>query len=83
MLGRYFLGFHEAVSDAIVMSTFSLKHLHKIGLYNNSTDSYENNINFLMTVALQKVAYMPFAYIVDQVLIKFYSIVVPSRDKFM
>ncbi|XP_023289186.1 angiotensin-converting enzyme-like [Orussus abietinus] len=59
-------GFHEAVSDAIGLSVFTPQHLHRIGLYNNSTDDYEININFLMLMALQKVAYMPFAYIVDQ-----------------
>ncbi|XP_024941481.1 angiotensin-converting enzyme isoform X2 [Cephus cinctus] len=59
-------GFHEAVSDAIGLSVFTPKHLHDIGLYNNSTDDYEMNINFLMLMALQKVTYMPFAYIVDQ-----------------
>ncbi|XP_011494543.1 PREDICTED: angiotensin-converting enzyme [Ceratosolen solmsi marchali] len=59
-------GFHEAVSNAIGLSVFTPQHLHRIGLYNNSTDDYESNINFLMLVALQKVAYLPFAYIVDQ-----------------
>ncbi|XP_058794125.1 angiotensin-converting enzyme-like [Phymastichus coffea] len=59
-------GFHEAVSNAISLSVFNPQHLHRIGLYNNSTDDYESNMNFLMLMALQKVAYLPFAYIVDQ-----------------
>lgn len=63
-----FLGFHEAVSNAIGLSVFTPQHLHRIGLYNNATDDYESNINFLMLMALQKVAYLPFAYIVDQVI---------------
>lgn len=63
------LGFHEAVSNAIGLSVFTPQHLHRIGLYNNATDDYESNINFLMLMALQKVAYLPFAYIVDQVTI--------------
>lgn len=62
-----FLGFHEAVSDAIGLSVFTHQHLHKIGLYNNLTDDYDSSMNFLMLMALRKVAYMPFAYIVDQV----------------
>lgn len=42
------------------------QHLHKIALHNNSTDGYESNINFLMLMALRKVVYIPFAYIVDK-----------------
>ncbi|KAG7188772.1 hypothetical protein KM043_008390 [Ampulex compressa] len=59
-------GFYEAVSDAISLSIFTPEHLQKIGLYNNSTDDYGSSINFLMLMALRKVAYIPFAYIVDQ-----------------
>lgn len=60
-------GFHEAVSDAIELSVMNPRHLQRIGLYNNnSTEDYESNINFLMLMALRKVAYLPFAYIVDQ-----------------
>ncbi|XP_026826891.1 angiotensin-converting enzyme-like isoform X3 [Ooceraea biroi] len=59
-------GFDEAVSDAIGLSIFTPQHLHKIGLHNNLTDDYDSNINFLMLMALRKVAYAPFAYIVDQ-----------------
>jgi len=36
-------------------------------LHNNLTDDYDSSINFLMLMALRKVAYMPFAYIVDRV----------------
>lgn len=47
---------------------FTPQHLSKIGLHNNSTDDYGSDINFLMLMALRKVAYMPFAYMVDEVL---------------
>ena len=63
---KLFKGFHEAVSNAIGLTIFTPQHLHRIGLY-NSTEDYESNINFLMLMALRKVAYLPFAYIVDQV----------------
>ncbi|XP_017788851.1 PREDICTED: angiotensin-converting enzyme-like [Habropoda laboriosa] len=59
-------GFFEAVSDAIELSVFTPQHLSKIGLHDNSTDDYGSDINFLMLMALRKVAYMPFAYIVDE-----------------
>ncbi|XP_075230868.1 angiotensin-converting enzyme-like isoform X2 [Lycorma delicatula] len=59
-------GFHEAFSDAILLSVNTPRHMHRIGLLNNITDDYETNINFLLEMALQKVAYLPFAYLVDQ-----------------
>ncbi|KAG8034806.1 hypothetical protein G9C98_007882 [Cotesia typhae] len=60
-------GFHEAISDAIELSVMNPRHFQRIGLYNNSTEDYESNINFLMLMALRKVVYLPFAYIIDQV----------------
>ncbi|XP_043597026.1 angiotensin-converting enzyme-like [Bombus pyrosoma] len=59
-------GFFEAVSDAIELSVFTPQHLSKLELHDNSTDDYGSDINFLMLMALRKVAYMPFAYIVDE-----------------
>ncbi|CAG2052908.1 unnamed protein product [Timema podura] len=66
-------GFHEAVGAMIELSVITPRHLQRIGLLNNITDEYgemtntnETNINFLLTMALDKVAYLPFAYVVDQ-----------------
>ncbi|XP_030764811.1 angiotensin-converting enzyme-like isoform X2 [Sitophilus oryzae] len=59
-------GFHEAVANAIILSVFNPTHFYRMGLSNNKTEGYEHNINFLMLMALRKVAYAPFAYIVDQ-----------------
>lgn len=59
-------GFHEGIANTISLSVFNTNHLHRIGLINN-TDTYESSINFLMLMALKKVAYAPFAYLVDQV----------------
>ncbi|XP_034947061.1 angiotensin-converting enzyme-like [Chelonus insularis] len=60
-------GFHEAVSDAIELSVMNPYHLKKIGLYNSTNlNDYETTINFLMLMALRKVVYLPFAYIVEQ-----------------
>ncbi|GBP34322.1 Angiotensin-converting enzyme [Eumeta japonica] len=59
--------FHEAVANAATLSVYNLPHLQRIGLYNNrSHDSYEVGMNFLMSMALEKVAYLPFAFMVDQ-----------------
>jgi peptidyl-dipeptidase A len=64
---EFLTGFNEALSDAIGLSIFTPQHLHKIGLHNNLTDDYDSSINFLMLMALRKVVYAPFAYIIDQV----------------
>ncbi|XP_018574000.1 angiotensin-converting enzyme-like isoform X2 [Anoplophora glabripennis] len=59
-------GFHEGVANSITLSVFNPVHLRRVGLFNNNTEIYESNINFLLLMALKKVAYAPFAYLVDQ-----------------
>ncbi|XP_061381420.1 angiotensin-converting enzyme-like [Danaus plexippus] len=59
--------FHEAVANAATLSVYNLPHLQRVGLYQNRThDQYEVSMNFLMSMALEKVAYLPFAFMVDQ-----------------
>nr|XP_026490653.1 angiotensin-converting enzyme-like [Vanessa tameamea] len=59
--------FHEAVANAATLSVYNLPHLQRVGLYQNKThDPYEVSMNFLMSMALEKVAYLPFAFMVDQ-----------------
>ncbi|XP_059062532.1 angiotensin-converting enzyme-like [Achroia grisella] len=59
--------FHEAVANAAALSVYNLPHLQRVGLYQNkSHDPYEVSMNFLMSMALEKVAYLPFAFMVDQ-----------------
>ena len=44
------------------------KHLKEIGLLDNNTaiDNYETSINFLFSVALSKIVFLPFGYIMDK-----------------
>ncbi|CAH2237878.1 angiotensin-converting enzyme-like [Pararge aegeria] len=59
--------FHEAVANAATLSVYNIPHLQRMGLYQNkSHDPYEVSMNFLMSMALEKVAYLPFAFMVDQ-----------------
>ncbi|XP_023949107.1 angiotensin-converting enzyme-like [Bicyclus anynana] len=59
--------FHEAVANAATLSVYNIPHLQRLGLYQNkSHDPYEVSMNFLMSMALEKVAYLPFAFMVDQ-----------------
>lgn len=62
------LGFHEAIGDTLALSVNTPKHLKKIGLLDESTpiDDYETSINFLFAMALNKVAYLPFGYLIDK-----------------
>ncbi|PVD23094.1 hypothetical protein C0Q70_16356 [Pomacea canaliculata] len=59
-------GFHEAVGDVISLSVETPKHLNKIGLLPNYVEDNETDINFLMAMALQKIAFLPFGYLIDQ-----------------
>lgn len=58
-------GFHEAVGDTISLSVQTAKHLHKIGLLPNMTKDPETTINQLFKVGLEKIAFLPFGYLMD------------------
>lgn len=47
--------FHEAVSDAIALSVSTPKHLQTLGLVQKSVDDTAHDINFLFSLALDKV----------------------------
>ncbi|XP_066918700.1 angiotensin-converting enzyme-like [Clytia hemisphaerica] len=59
-------GFHEAVGDTIALSVMTPEHLKEIGLLSDYSDNAEEEINFLLKQALQKVAFIPFSYIIDK-----------------
>ncbi len=57
-------GFHEAIGDAIALSV-TPEYLKKIGLI-NAVPPESADIELLMKLALDKVAFLPFGYLVDQ-----------------
>ncbi|CAL1529680.1 unnamed protein product [Lymnaea stagnalis] len=59
-------GFHEAVGDVISLSVQTPEHMHSIGLIPTVSNDTESDINFLMSMALQKIAFLPFGYLIDQ-----------------
>lgn len=59
-------GFHEAIGDTIALSVDTPKHMHKIGLFEEYKDDYENSINSLMSIALSKVAFLPYGLLLDK-----------------
>ena len=59
-------GFHEAVGDTIALSVSTPKHLRKIDLLPaDSKDDPETEINYLFNMGLEKIAFLPFGYLMD------------------
>ncbi len=58
-------GFHEAVGDAIALS-ITPGYLKEVGLINRVRNNEKADINFLMKMALDKVAFLPFGKLIDQ-----------------
>lgn len=69
-------GFHEAIGDLIALSVSTPKHLENVlGLTPTSptsvkasdyTDEEKKELNFLMKMALDKIAFLPFGYLIDK-----------------
>ncbi len=59
-------GFHEAVGDLIALSVQTPGHLHKINLLDAVETDAEADINFLLSMALDKIAFLPFGLLVDK-----------------
>jgi angiotensin-converting enzyme len=58
-------GFHEAVGDALALSVSTPNHLKAINLIEEVSNDYEGQINYLMNLALDKIAFLPSAYLMD------------------
>ncbi|NXP26793.1 ACE enzyme, partial [Scytalopus superciliaris] len=59
-------GFHEAIGDVLSLSVSTPSHLQKIGLLSDATNDAESDINYLLKMALEKIAFLPFGYLIDQ-----------------
>jgi peptidyl-dipeptidase A len=64
-------GFHEAIGDTVALST-TPSYMHKLGLL-PAVPAPEQDIGVLLDKALQKIAFLPFSYLVDQWRWKVYS----------
>jgi peptidyl-dipeptidase A len=58
-------GFHEAIGDFIGLSALTPTYLNQIGLL-QTTPGAEEDIPFLLKMALDKIAFMPFGLMVDR-----------------
>ncbi|XP_028414004.1 angiotensin-converting enzyme-like [Dendronephthya gigantea] len=59
-------GFHEAVGDLMSLSVDTPGHLETLGLLKDYKSDNEADINALMKMAMRKVAFLPFGYLIDQ-----------------
>ncbi|XP_053426752.1 angiotensin-converting enzyme-like protein Ace3 [Nycticebus coucang] len=57
--------FEEAVGSAITLSASSHKYLLNKGLLSLQHQDSEEEVNFLMNIALEKIAFIPFSYLMD------------------
>ncbi|KAM9424543.1 angiotensin-converting enzyme [Pholidichthys leucotaenia] len=73
-------GFHEAIGDVLALSVSTPKHLQSIGLLDKVENNYESDINFLMSMALDKIAFLPFGYLMDQWRWKVFDGRIPSTE---
>uniref|UniRef100_A0A8C7ZA79 Angiotensin-converting enzyme n=1 Tax=Oryzias sinensis TaxID=183150 RepID=A0A8C7ZA79_9TELE len=58
-------GFHEAIGDVLSLSVSTPKHLHTINLLESAASDAETDINYLLKMALEKIAFLPFGYLID------------------
>lgn len=59
-------GFHEAVGDVISLSASTPRHLKKVGLLKDDTTDREALLNHLYAKGLDKIVFLPFAYMMDK-----------------
>ena len=58
-------GFHEGIGDTLALSV-TPGYLKKLGLLDKVPDNPKAEINYLLRQALDKVAFLPFGYLVDR-----------------
>ncbi|KAK9881011.1 hypothetical protein WA026_014354 [Henosepilachna vigintioctopunctata] len=58
--------FHEAIGEAIGLSVGTPRHLQALGLVQTSVEETSVDINYLYAMALDKVVFLPYAYIMDK-----------------
>jgi peptidyl-dipeptidase A len=58
-------GFHEAIGDLLALSVSTPGHLNKVGLFDPPVDDIKSTINHQMKMALEKIVFIPFGYLMD------------------
>ncbi len=58
-------GFHEAIGDTIALSVSTPAHLKTVQLLHEYREDKEQDLNYLFHQALDKIAFLPFGYLID------------------
>jgi peptidyl-dipeptidase A len=58
-------GFHEGIGDTLALSV-TPAYLKSLGLLNKVAENDQARLNHLMKIALEKIAFLPFGYVVDK-----------------
>ncbi|XP_011498128.1 PREDICTED: angiotensin-converting enzyme-like, partial [Ceratosolen solmsi marchali] len=59
-------GFHEAIGEAIALSIATPKHLQTLGLMNKFVDERAADINYLFSLAMEKLVLLPYSIALDK-----------------
>lgn len=59
-------GFHEAVGEAVALSVATPRHLQTLGLANKYIDEGSADINYLFSLAMEKLVMLPFSIAMDR-----------------
>ena len=59
-------GFHEAVADILSLAVGTASNFKRLIGDNVNTTDPETDINILFTMALSKIAFLPFGYLIDK-----------------
>merc|ERR1711910_4037 len=61
-------GFHEGVADILSLAVGTATYFQRLGLLDEDLDvnDEETNINILFDIALERIAFLPFGYLVDK-----------------
>ncbi|XP_012539673.1 angiotensin-converting enzyme [Monomorium pharaonis] len=59
-------GFHEAVGEAVALSVATPQHLQTLGLANTYIDERAADINYLFSLAMDKLVLLPFSIAMDR-----------------
>jgi len=75
-------GFHEGVADILSLAVGTAEYFKRLGLISEDVDvsDEETNINILFDMALERIAFLPFGYLVDKFRWDVYSGVTTKED---
>ncbi|XP_050452521.1 angiotensin-converting enzyme isoform X1 [Cataglyphis hispanica] len=59
-------GFHEAVGETVALSVATPRHLQTLGLANKFIDERSADINYLFSLAMEKLVMLPFSITMDR-----------------